>query len=271
MDRSQGLDWFFSGSCVGVARLHYLQLPNGEYLPAEFYWERLGDAPSRGGPFYGVYSLDTGRGRFYVGSSENVLGRIAHHRSHLRLGRHKNKALLSSFECSTKTVVRWVVLDSLEMVRHVEQVLLDIAFGKGLLFNRQPTSTSPLGMRHTDEVRKIMSEKAVGRTPSKETKLKLSNALSGRQLDEPHRRKLVDSNISRWADKAFRERWGEKAKRAVVIEGVEYDSLSAAAQAYGVTASRVRARVVSDNPRFKEWRYMNEISTRKKKTTLARI
>lgn len=265
MERSFDLEWLFSGK--GLSGTHRLLLPDGESLSAEFVSCYLSDAPNLTDGECGIYSIDPGQGRIYVGSSVDVLYRILRHRSHLRLGKHANAPLLKAYQAARSTVVRVIVLTGRDEIKFIEQLALDRWFDSGKLFNRSPSSTSCAGTIHTDESKLRMSEVAKTRVVDEGTRLKISATLKGRKLSGRQLDTLTRVNKTKWGDPSFRDVWGLAAKRPVIIEGVIYDSLTAAATAHEVTAGRVRARILSENPKFKEWRYMNELSTRKQRST----
>lgn len=155
-------------------------------------------------------------------------------------------------------------MSNLELARAVEQLLLDTYFKSGRLFNRHPSADSAKGMLHSDATRLKLSEVAKHRPPpSDSTREKIRQAILNKDLTEDHRTNLASANKDKWSDPEFRQRWEAKAKRAVSVDGVEYPSLTEAGKDHGVTAGRVRSRILSDNPKFANWKYVNEVSTRR--------
>ena len=147
----------------------------------------------------GLYRIDLGNERFYVGSAKNLRAREAKHRSTLVKGKHHNRVVQSAF--NLRGVFDFKVLELCEvdeLITH-EQQLLDEHFNDPKCANLLPVAGSALGMKHTPEARvKIsaagrtrerapvseqarqrMSAAHLGNKPSAETRAKMSAARTG--------------------------------------------------------------------------------------------
>lgn len=176
----------------------------------------------------GVYRIDLGNGRFYLGSACDLVKREREHRRGLRRGDHCNQIMQRAFnkygEFSFRVLGRYPVDEILRR----EQDLLDehhsdprcanvaVTAGspnKGRKFSAQHRarmSTANRGRKHTDEARANMSAAQMGkkrppRTPehraaqsaaltgrkyTDETRAKMSAARAGMKLSPEHRAKI---------------------------------------------------------------------------------
>lgn len=96
------LEWFLTGSWLGLSQLDYLSLPQNEIIPARFYSETFENIKISDVGQAGIYSITpAGSNQTYIGSSDNLYRRLAHHRSHVRLGSHKKqRSRRGSAKCS---------------------------------------------------------------------------------------------------------------------------------------------------------------------------
>jgi hypothetical protein len=84
-----------------------------------------------------------------------------------------------------------------EECKEIERELISIHgrkdLGTGTLCNLTDGGDGILGLVHTDETRRNMSESRIGKNHSDETKRKMSEASKGKKLSEEHKRKLSES------------------------------------------------------------------------------
>lgn len=165
----------------------------------------------------GVYKITSPSGSFYVGSSVNIEGRWATHKSEMRRGSHHNGPLLRAGEKYGLESMKFQVIlvcakDDLEMY---EQLLIDCLQPS---YNTCSTAYRPQGNPNlraaiiarnkayvwTDEVRLKVAESAKERAKkhgaankgvpmSAEQRAKLSAAMKGRRLSDEHKAKLAEN------------------------------------------------------------------------------
>lgn len=157
------------------------------------------DGNLMGGVFVssGIYEIrNQTNGKRYVGSAVNIRRRWQQHLRHLRHGRHSNRHLQRAFEKYGEPAFAFSVLEHIEdtaqLILH-EQHFLDTLSPE---YNISPTAGSPLGIQRTEETRarvsavhkgiklseahcRAIGEASKGRSPSPETRTKLSEALRG--------------------------------------------------------------------------------------------
>ena len=124
----------------------------------------------------GIYRIDLGNGRFYIGSAKNLSKREGEHRRELRNGKHGNGIMQRSFDkhgIFEFSVVRLCEIN--ELLAH-EQVLLDTHFDDPLCVNMAPTAGNCLGKKHSPETRAKMSAAKLGKKFSPEHRAKMSAA-----------------------------------------------------------------------------------------------
>jgi group I intron endonuclease len=132
----------------------------------------------------GIYSIRCRRnGRVYVGSAVWIAKRWRGHREALRKGKHHSRALQSSWNKYGEAAFDFEVLeivDDRENLIAREQVHIDALGASGRRgFNMASLAGSNLGLKHGATARKHMSEAAMGRRASPETRALLSAGLMG--------------------------------------------------------------------------------------------
>jgi len=125
----------------------------------------------------GLYTIKNKiNGKVYYGSSSNIPKRWRYHRSDLRRGKHGNPRLQNAWNKYGEDAFAFSVFAycAKENLLDYEQILLDLYAGEDFCYNIAIDAAS--GM--------------LGRTHSKETRTKISEALAGRTLSEDHKQKL---------------------------------------------------------------------------------
>ena len=184
----------------------------------------------------GIYLIKNSvNGRFYIGSSINVKSRWASHKSTLRRGIHHSPKLQRAWnkygEDSFEFHLIEIVEDG-EDLASSEQRWMDALGAAVYGYNISPKAGSvfvssgrPLssehrakigrsrrGKGHSEETRRLMSEKARQRVRapmSAETKQKIGSANKGRKLppiSEETKRKLSEAAKLDWAKRKLKER-----------------------------------------------------------------
>ena len=146
----------------------------------------------------GVYRIELGNERFYLGSSVNLLKREATHLQQLKACTHPNRIMQRSFD--KYKVFRFTVLElcAAKEVIALEQALLDQHYNDANCANLAPTAGNQLGVKFSAESRARMSAARTGRKGTKhsaETKARLSAAARNRSPE--HRAKIAAANRSR--------------------------------------------------------------------------
>lgn len=195
------------------------------------------ELPRRGGSKPAAYVIEHEKsGKFYVGSTGNAAQRKRGHLSDLRCGVNSNKELQDAFNDDPGLKFTFVLTPNREAAYDFEQKLLDHHKSDPRLCNTAPDARVPgKGMVRSEETRARISEVQIGKV----------SPLRGRTLSEEQRQKIVDTR--------------ERLRTPVVIDGVQYQSLSEAGQAMGVTASRIRKRILSPSDRFSNYSFCGGI------------
>lgn len=167
----------------------------------------------------GVYTITcTANGRVYVGSSADIKTRFSYHLWQLRNGIHENRHLLNAWNKYGEAafVFRMIeaVPDHARLIER-EQFWMDRISPGRTGFNIRHIADSNLGLKHSEETKRKMSEAQRGqkRGPiseehkrklndawrgqkhSEETKLKISKAHRGRKHSEESRRNMSAAHL----------------------------------------------------------------------------
>lgn len=151
----------------------------------------------------GIYQItNLVNGKCYIGSAVNLKNRQAVHFSALRKGQHHNQHLQRAFDKYGETAFLFSILERVEDSEQLivrEQHYLDMLSPN---YNISPIAGSTLGFRFSSEMlqkrrawwtadrRRARGDRQRGKSPSAETRAKMSAALRGRPLSEEHKRKL---------------------------------------------------------------------------------
>jgi group I intron endonuclease len=142
----------------------------------------------------GLYKIqNTKNNKFYIGSSVNIPLRWKEHKWDLKNNKHHNVHLqfavnkygLQNFEFNVIKEV--AVFDLLAE----EQLLLNQYCGTSICYNISKNSVAPgTGRSPSEETRQKMSTRMIGRVRSQEHKDNLSKALTGKILSDETRKKI---------------------------------------------------------------------------------
>lgn len=234
---------------------------------------------------------DVVTGTFYVGSTGNFNARLSSHKSKLNKGIHDNHIFQRSFSGWHNIQIEYIDFPTLDAARQHEQSLLDYHAGDPLLSNIGTGSTSLWGNGMPEEYRQnlIESSRRYARQPqnvervrkmnferpreqvlanmakaraaqgpaSEETRRRMSESWHLRGGISPEtRRKMNEANARREVhfSPTARARQLEVCRKAIVIEGVFYPSIAAAAKVLGLGESTIRYRLKSENR--PDWNYL---------------
>jgi len=135
----------------------------------------------------GIYKITNKQnGKIYIGSSLNIYQRFYMHRSNLDRGKHHSTHLQRAWDKYGKENFIFEIIEEVpdkSMLLEREQYYMDTAksYERESGYNINPTATSRLGAKHTEEAKRKMSEsqKASGRWKGK------NNPMYGVSLSGP--------------------------------------------------------------------------------------
>lgn len=196
--------------------------------------------------------VDEKTGSFYIGSTGDLRGRIANHRSSIERGCHPNRQIRDKLTSWDNVRIEYVLCDSVESAHKLEDSMIEFHHGEEEMLNVAitnnciPTPDSRVyissdmasisEMARSPESRQQRSEKLKGLPKSDTTRLKMSESA-----------KIRGNNFSTEGiakGRAIRS-------TPVVINGIEYSSERAAGRALGVCSHTVKKRVNSSE--FDNW------------------
>jgi hypothetical protein len=172
---------------------------NGSFVPVIIYNNAktdksriLSDLKGKAGIYQWTYKES---GKFYVGSAFDLSKRLKDYFVHSYISDKSkgnsyiyNALLHYGYDAFSLSILEFIDISNLskEEVRNLilsrEQYYLDIIFKEDEpenTYNILPTAGSSLGYKHTEESKVLISRANLGKTHSVETKLKMSQALSG--------------------------------------------------------------------------------------------
>jgi len=162
---------------------------------------------------YGIVHVVSGR--VYVGQSQNIEKRWINHRTTLNRRRHHsvhlqrcwNKYGADAFEFKILEVCDVEKLSAVE-AQHMARI------GKKLLMNTSEDTEVPFrGRHHTEETKKILSERHHGKTASPETRQKMGEAQRRRYSTEEGRQARSDAAKRGYQKPGALEKHRERQKR----------------------------------------------------------
>lgn len=230
------------------------------------------------------YRIDVvGTGKFYIGSTNDFLQRMASHKSALKTNNGANPNLQLLHNAGYEMVFSILSMGTREEMYEFEQECLELnkdnpdllnvnlrAIG-GLNISRHPnqemirfnkslamlTEKNPMwGKTHSDAAKAKMAQAAtgnthwLGKTHTEESKQKISAHASTRIGNKnPF---FGKSHSEEFKQKARERKLGVKPTNSnvIMVDGVEYLSQADAAKALGVSQGTINFRIKSNNPLF---------------------
>lgn len=184
----------------------------------------------------GVYRIEIGP-NFYFGSAVNLVARRRQHFADLKAGRHPNQRMAAAFKKYGEAVFVVVGRCARSELLELEQDLLDRFFAHPRCMNLAPVAGNCSGVKHSEESRARMSSAhkglqvgmfhpLFGKSPSTETRLKISETLTGttksptarRRHAAAMRRKSTREKISA-AQRGRAQSEETKRKRSLAMSG----------------------------------------------------
>lgn len=167
----------------------------------------------------GIYTIiNIITGDYYIGSSNDVRGRIRSHRSELARNKHSNCHLQRAYNKygADNFEFKTILLCDLENKLHYEQVLID---NMKPAYNIAITAEAPgQGLHPSDATKRKISEALKGKKPSEEHRRKISESLSGHALSEEHKHKLSEAHKGHRPSEITRCRLSDAHKGIVFSE-----------------------------------------------------
>lgn len=167
----------------------------------------------------GIYVIvNTKTGKLYIGQTQSLKHRWQHHRSNLRIKKHRNNHLQHAWNKCGEKAFRFQVLEycPIEKLDEREQYWLNIYIPKGVCYNIAIDAVATnRGRKFSEEHVRKMTEARHKRPPiSEESRKRMSEAHKGQRLTEEHKRKLSESGKSKPPiSEEHRRKLSEGAKR----------------------------------------------------------
>lgn len=209
--------------------------------------------------------LNTTDNVFYIGSTCDIYSRINQHRCELRGNYHQSKKLQESFNNSNlyDFVISVIFTENMEENYDLEQILLDNFIKLSTCTNTHSNSRSSLGIFPNEETKQKISNILKGRKVSletrnkislihkgkiisKETKAKMSAVAKLRKYDPILLNRMSEGNIGRKHSKETlikKSISANKFKKRILIDNIEYSSLSDAAKILNLYKSTICKRL----------------------------
>lgn len=214
---------------------------------------------------YLIQHVKSGRG--YAGSANDLQRRKRDHLYQLSKGTHPSIVLQELFQEDPELKWTFWLCRDREHAFQVEQELLDLLFKENCQINRAPQALHPslgltrsaewrakisdrnkgnqysLGVKRTEEQNRANSERQKGKKRDPALVEAAAAKIRGRPQNPAH----VAARALIMKDKAFR--------RAVVVDGKEYESIDEAHRQSGIKRATIGYRINSDQPAWSEYYY----------------
>lgn len=165
-------------------------------------------------------------GHFYIGSSINLRGRIYNHMHALNKGSHANHRWQQVYTDWKDIHIEEFHTDTEEDARRCEQLLINEHFHDPFCCNLNPSVDNRLA--HLSPEAQRLKGVALGnsRKGVKHTPEHIANARAGRVKP-----------------------------RAVVLDGVWYESVRKASEVTGIPMAKIRARITFGRKKYADWKF----------------
>ena len=154
--------------------------------------------------------------KVYIGSSVNIDRRWVQHKQDLTSGKHHSIHLQQAWDKYGEQNFKFEIIEEVQKQEHLisyEQVYLEYykSYEGDKGYNICKVAGSPLGLRHSEETKRKMSE--AKRKQSEETKKKISEAHNGKKLSEETKQKLREVNTGKKLSEETKRKIGEASKK----------------------------------------------------------
>lgn len=162
----------------------------------------------------GIYKITSPSGKFYIGSAVSFRRRWYKHLFDLRHGVHHSVSLQSAYNKYGESLLRF---DKIALCAVTELIAIEQRFIDQLqpAYNCSPTAGSILGMKRgpcSDETRRKIGDANRGRTPSAETRLRISKSNLGKKRSEDFCKKNGDWHRGKTIPPEMRARISESLR-----------------------------------------------------------
>jgi group I intron endonuclease len=194
-------------------------------------------------------------GCVYIGSTSDIYQRVHNHKSQLRKGAHHCKRFQELYDQSDVITWTYYLTDTREEAYRREQEMIDHNKGKSTLLNVAMDVKKPaLGAVRSELARALLSVHRKGKKLSAEHVEKVRKANTGKKRtpEQCEAIRIRTQGVPKPEHVADNLRsMNETRKKKLSINGVIYESLSAAARALNMPKCTVAQRLKSQN--FTAW------------------
>ncbi|MDO8610138.1 MAG: GIY-YIG nuclease family protein [bacterium] len=151
----------------------------------------------------GIYIiLNLINGKYYIGSSLNMLYRWKKHRERLRRKDHHNNHLQSAWNKYTESSFVFIIIEqfdtiSSEKLGEIEQKYLDFAKQQQVKRYNLASEVTRIGSHLNEQIRLKISAAHRGKKHSLQTRIKMSLAKKGKPLTKEHIKKMQESRLGK--------------------------------------------------------------------------
>jgi group I intron endonuclease len=151
----------------------------------------------------GIYKITClSSGKFYIGSSQELLRRRIHHYNRFRANKHGNPHLQNSYNLYGEQNIVFEVLEYCDVSKllEVEQSYIDFYKGTGVLFNiAEVAGASMRNKRHSSATRQKMKKSS-------------PKAWLGKNLSEEHKNKISEKRVKLVRERGLRKLTDEQVR-----------------------------------------------------------
>ncbi len=192
----------------------------------------------------GIYKiLNKANGKFYIGSAINIEARWRRHKHDLDKNQHQNILLQRAWVKYWNVSFEFMILKICEIEKLLENEQYCIDNLKPA-YNLAPTAGSSLGVKHSEETKKRMSE--AKKKMTEETKLIMSQQRKGRKLSAQHKANISASSMGRVVTKETRMKISASNKDKFVSEETRR-KISAGNKNLGTKRGKYKPRALKMN------------------------
>ena len=198
----------------------------------------------------------------YIGSSNDLGGRLSAHFTKLKTGLHENRNLQTLYNQDSIFHVKTAITENREEAYDLEEALIK-SFGdqnKLLNISTEDVRKASKGILWTEESKRKLSLSQQGKTQSVESNIKRSEALKGKPKPEGFADLLSEINKNHPRRAELNKALSDKRKggdnpnsKPVTIDGIVYSSGSEASRELNIPRSTLEKRLSSNKLEYKNY------------------